>query len=459
MDEKQKTSKTSVKDIDKENKLVSAAIEKYGYEVILEDKSFDMLAAMVYRKVYNSLPHYQEAKQSGGSQSGGSQRGDATSSLLKLFLIISIANMVIQMFESKNGNKSGGISSLFSSLGSSNSTPEKSKNVSSVIAGPFEFKKASQIGLGEYFGKTEVFERFEDQIFDFIKNVKLVNTGIKMKSDLDKKGEFNKTSFVLQGPPGTGKTMFVQRLATRVDNKLKLCYLEEKDPKLYKELMNSPEEGKAEEAGTKLNEYLAKMESRLYFCEVSTGVANSKYFGESEKNINLLYQFAGELSCKNKENWQAVILFFDEGDVFFGNRSSDTSDGGSSSNIKSELLQRIGVRPSDSYKSVFTFCATNRWETFDPAFVRRYSKNQIFLGYPDADERSHFITSMLSEFEKLNDKELRKLVALTAGRTQSFISKYAQDYFKEENDGTISGFQIEAYIKFLIQNRENTNML
>lgn len=83
----------------------------------------------------------------------------------------------------------------------------------------------------------------------------------------------------------------------------------------------------------------------------------SKYIGETEKNLNSLFERA------NNEDW---ILYFDEADALFGKRTDvkDSHDRYANQEV-SYLLQRM-----EEYNGL-VILSSNMKETIDPAFVRR----------------------------------------------------------------------------------------
>jgi hypothetical protein len=98
----------------------------------------------------------------------------------------------------------------------------------------------------------------------------------------------------------------------------------------------------------------------------------SKYIGETEKNLELLFARA-----ENKK-W---ILFFDEADALFGKRTNvrDAHDKYANQEV-SYLLQRI-----EDYDGL-VILATNMKNNIDDAFIRRFNAVLKFP-MPDGDER------------------------------------------------------------------------
>ena len=94
----------------------------------------------------------------------------------------------------------------------------------------------------------------------------------------------------------------------------------------------------------------------------------SKYIGETEKNLNKLFDAANE---------SGAILFFDEADALFGKRSKvkDSHDRYANNEI-SYLLQRIESFPG------LVILSTNMKPTLDAAFTRRF---RFIVDFPFTD--------------------------------------------------------------------------
>ncbi len=131
-------------------------------------------------------------------------------------------------------------------------------------------------------------------------------------------------SMIFYGPPGTGKTMAAQVLANELDLEL------------YK---------------------------------VDMAGVMSKYVGESEKKLGNIFEQA-----KKSQS----ILFFDEADVLFGQRTDQKDSNDKYANASTAyLLQKI-----EEYEGVMVL-ATNLLQNFDHAFLRRF---KFIIEFPAADE-------------------------------------------------------------------------
>lgn len=110
----------------------------------------------------------------------------------------------------------------------------------------------------------------------------------------------------------------------------------------------------------------------------------SKYIGETEKNLALIF------SAAERKNW---ILFFDEGDALFGKRTSVNSSNDRYANQEvAYLLQRV-----EDYSGIIIL-STNLKENIDAAFLRRF---QIITEFqlPDKKQRKEIWEKLLSEIK------------------------------------------------------------
>jgi hypothetical protein len=111
---------------------------------------------------------------------------------------------------------------------------------------------------------------------------------------------------------------------------------------------------------------------RLDLYKVDLSSVISKYIGETEKNLKLVFD-AAEAS--------GAVLFFDEADALFGKRSEVKDSHDRYANIEvSYLLQRM-----ESYSGL-AILATNMKGHLDAAFLRRL-RFVIDLPFPDAAQR------------------------------------------------------------------------
>lgn len=189
----------------------------------------------------------------------------------------------------------------------------------------------------------------EDQINDIRIWLKS-NTALMQKSALGRKVKQGYKS-LFYGPPGTGKTL----------------------------------------AATVLGKEFNK---DLYRIDLSQVI--SKYIGETEKNLERLFQLA-----ENK-NW---ILFFDEADSIWGKRTDvgDAHDRYANQNV-SYLLQRVEDYPG------LIILASNLKSNIDKAFSRRFN-SIIKFPMPNEIERLQiFKKTVPTEFSIHSSTEVERLI-------------------------------------------------
>jgi len=117
----------------------------------------------------------------------------------------------------------------------------------------------------------------------------------------------------------------------------------------------------------------------------------SKYIGETEKNLDLVFDAAGVGN---------VVLFFDEADALFGKRSEVKDARDRYANIEvSYLLQRV-----EAFDGVVVL-ATNFEKSIDPAFLRRIHSRIDFV-LPEAEQRRQIWDRHLPAVARLDDVDL-----------------------------------------------------
>ena len=169
-----------------------------------------------------------------------------------------------------------------------------------------------------------------------------IKNRVEKKHGIKRSGAYgNGVSVLLSGPPGTGKTMAAQVISR-------------------------------------------ELSLPLYRVDLSQII--SKYIGETQKNLNEIFEQA------RKTN---VILFFDEADALFAKRTEVKDSNDKYANAETAyLLQKIEGH------SGMTVLATNLFSNFDAAFVRRLSY-VIHLEKPDAQTRLNLWKTILPDTVEL----------------------------------------------------------
>ena len=152
---------------------------------------------------------------------------------------------------------------------------------------------------------------------------------------------------LLYGPPGCGKTLIAKAVANSL--------------------------------AKKVAEVTGQPSGRSYFLNIKGPELLNKYVGETERQIQLIFQRAKEKSSEGVP----VIVFFDEMDSIFRTRGSGVSSDVENTIVPQLLSEIDGV---EQLKNVIVIGASNREDMIDPAILRPGRLDvKIKIERPDAD--------------------------------------------------------------------------
>lgn len=190
-------------------------------------------------------------------------------------------------------------------------------------------------------------------------------------------------------------------------------------------------------------------ETKRPFVSVNVNDVVTKWFGESEKNVARVFEYARALAeTPGEDGGTGSVLFMDEIDALGADRDATPFAGGVTQRIVSVLLtQTSGVRP-DGSGHVLVVAATNRIDAIDRAFKRpgRFDL-KIEVPLPNPEDRlglfthyfEHFERSAGREFIEIDPPAMKRLVERSDGMSPAEIREVVRRNLQREAERYRSG--------------------
>ncbi len=174
---------------------------------------------------------------------------------------------------------------------------------------------------------------------------------------------------LLFGPPGCGKTMLAAAVANEVDG---------------------------------------------VFFNIDAATIMSKWLGEAEKKVKLLFEKARAAA----RNGKPAIIFIDEIDALLGVYENEV---GGEVRVRNQFLKEMdGLQDKSSKLHVYVIGATNKPWKLDEPFIRRFQK-RIYIPPPNRKARLEILKLYTKGLKLASDVDLEKLAEMTEGYSASDI--------------------------------------
>lgn len=146
-------------------------------------------------------------------------------------------------------------------------------------------------------------------------------------------------------------------------------------------------------------------ESQSTFFNISSSTLTSKWQGESEKLVRVLFEVARQ--C------QPAVIFIDEIDSLLSQRSDEDRE--SSRRLKTEFFVQMDGASTSADERILLIGATNRPQELDDAARRRFVK-RLYIPLPEKEGRRQIIENLMAkQGSELDDAELDDIADRTEG--------------------------------------------
>lgn len=195
---------------------------------------------------------------------------------------------------------------------------------------------------------------------------------------------------------------------------------------------------------TELGKQLAKSTGRdLLFLNVSE--QRDKFYSESEKKIKQVFDFYKKVVDTEKKE---PILFFNEADSVIHKRHSGSSNTSNTENV----VQTILLNELENFTGIL-ICTTNRPDSFDEAFSRRFP-TQISILPPDTSTRVLLLQHYFNELSEQVCIDLANRYTFTAAELDNFLRRNLMVQAVGEVEDTLEK-SLEAYLLTLGKSARN----
>lgn len=164
-------------------------------------------------------------------------------------------------------------------------------------------------------------------------------------------------------------------------------------------------------------------ECNTTFFNVSSSMLTSKWRGDSEKLVRLLFDMA--------RHYAPSTIFIDEIDALCGSRG-ESSEHETSRRVKSEILMQMDGVGSDPTKSIMLLGATNFPWAIDEALRRRLEK-RIYIPLPNLESREALLIESFKGI-KIGNVDIVEIATKLDGYSGADIINICRDASMVLND-------------------------